>query len=370
MSAAAQTPVTGLLTETADYDTPGSWGRASVGWPEVKGDQAYAMYVFANCVQSVPYGSYVLVSQRGQYGATESVLRVHAQHLAQLQKDYAQAGAPDVATSIARREQYGNLNPTGNRESAPLWTANTNELDPHELDIEQQFEAPAADASHHSKNGATNGLPFGIIDPDYARIFTKARILAWQYGYALVMHGSFTRDLDLLLVPWEDRAFNDAVKPIVNMLAEQCGLTIREGDPTAKPHGRTCWSLHLPGFGEPRWVDLSVMPCSTSIATATETLPTPANAPPLADPVALLTVPPSGTGLVVGLTETAHRLPPGEYSLFADEWQATCSGCGCTDDRACAGGCSWLAVDRVARTGICSNCPAALQAWKNQRPGA
>lgn len=114
-------------------------------------------------------------------------------------------------------------------------------------------------ASRDAKDESA-GLPFGIIDPDYARIFTKARILAWQYGFACVMHGSFTRDLDLLLVPWEDRAGSAVVKPIITMLAESCGLTIRADDPTDKPHGRKCWSLHLPGFGEPRWVDISVMP--------------------------------------------------------------------------------------------------------------
>lgn len=105
------------------------------------------------------------------------------------------------------------------------------------------------------------GLPFGIIDPDYARIFTKARILAWQYGFACVMHGSFTRDLDLLLVPWEDRAFNGAVEPIINMLCQHENLKIKSDGGTAKPHGRRAWTLFLPGFGEPRWVDLSVMPC-------------------------------------------------------------------------------------------------------------
>ena len=47
---------------------------------------------------------------------------------------------------------------------------------------------------------------YGIIDPDYARVYTQARIIAWQYGYACVMHGSFTRDLDLLLVPWTEQA--------------------------------------------------------------------------------------------------------------------------------------------------------------------
>lgn len=49
---------------------------------------------------------------------------------------------------------------------------------------------------------------------------------------------------------------------------------------------------------------------------------------------------------------------------------ATCAGCGCTDRRACAGGCYWIAVDRDAKSGICSNCQPALKAWRNQRPAA
>lgn len=36
---------------------------------------------------------------------------------------------------------------------------------------------------------------------------------------------------------------------------------------------------------------------------------------------------------------------------------AKCIGCGCTDERACEGGCSWIAVDRAAGKGVCSNCP-------------
>lgn len=46
---------------------------------------------------------------------------------------------------------------------------------------------------------------------------------------------------------------------------------------------------------------------------------------------------------------------------------ATCSNCRCTDERACAGGCYWLALDRQIREGICSNCQPALKAWRNQK---
>lgn len=36
--------------------------------------------------------------------------------------------------------------------------------------------------------------------------------------------------------------------------------------------------------------------------------------------------------------------------------EATCVYCGCTDSRACAGGCSWIELHRHTPTGICSNC--------------
>lgn len=104
---------------------------------------------------------------------------------------------------------------------------------------------------------------FGIIDPDYARIFTQARIVAWQYGWACLAHGSFTRDLDLLLVPWQDRALHDEAGWLVTRIADVCGLTV-QGAPSVKPHGRRSWSLLLPGFSEVRWVDLSAYTTLTS----------------------------------------------------------------------------------------------------------
>lgn len=96
---------------------------------------------------------------------------------------------------------------------------------------------------------------FGIIDPDYARIYTQARIIAWQYGYSCCAQGSFTRDLDLLLVPWTEGATKE-IGGIIVRLANVCGLRI-QGAPSEKPHGRQAWTLMLPGFSEVRWVDVS-----------------------------------------------------------------------------------------------------------------
>lgn len=96
---------------------------------------------------------------------------------------------------------------------------------------------------------------FGIIDPDYARIFTQLRILAWSHGYACLAHGSFTRDLDLLLVPWEKHA-HVQIQYLINHMANTVGLRV-QGPPIDKPHGRKAWTLLFPSFGDPRWVDVS-----------------------------------------------------------------------------------------------------------------
>jgi hypothetical protein len=109
--------------------------------------------------------------------------------------------------------------------------------------------------------------PHGLADPDYARIFTQARVIAWQFGFALLGHGSFTRDLDLLMVPWEDRASDDVVSAVINRIARVTGTTVK-GEPKDKPHGRKAYTLFLPDTV--RWVDLSVMSCrakATSVPT-------------------------------------------------------------------------------------------------------
>lgn len=119
-----------------------------------------------------------------------------------------------------------------------------------------------------------------ILDPDYARIFTQARIIAWQYGFAVMAHGSYTRDLDILLVPWEPRAADVVAEQIIRMIADACDLSIhglespldrsKPMDFTLKAHGRKAYTLHLPGAKDRRWVDLSVMPCRAAPLQAVE----------------------------------------------------------------------------------------------------
>ena len=99
---------------------------------------------------------------------------------------------------------------------------------------------------------------YGIVDPDYARIFSMARCLAWSEGYAITIHGSFTRDLDLLAIPWEEHACDP--EHLVRRICDACDLKHNGHAPGEHPHGRRVWTLLLPGFADPRWVDLGFMP--------------------------------------------------------------------------------------------------------------
>lgn len=101
-----------------------------------------------------------------------------------------------------------------------------------------------------------------IYDPDYARAYSIIRCIAWSYGYAACLHGSFTRDLDVVLVPWTDADSRD-VDALIKYLADCTGTTAAH-PPSDKPHGRKAWSLHFKAFGDPRWIDISVMPRLTT----------------------------------------------------------------------------------------------------------
>jgi hypothetical protein len=78
--------------------------------------------------------------------------------------------------------------------------------------------------------------------------------IAKRLGYALALHGSLARDLDIVAVPWTE----DAAPPeaLVKALA---GAFKWEHDkkPTRKPHGRMAWRILMVGGA---YIDLSVMP--------------------------------------------------------------------------------------------------------------
>lgn len=97
-----------------------------------------------------------------------------------------------------------------------------------------------------------------IVDPDYSRFIVQARIMAKQDGYALAVHGTLTRDLDVIAVPWAAtcREPHNLVARIEGLL----GWKRQAEEPTVREHGRLVWSLIRHEVGDPRFVDFSVIP--------------------------------------------------------------------------------------------------------------
>ena len=100
----------------------------------------------------------------------------------------------------------------------------------------------------------------------YASMLAGLRAVARQHGYALTLHGSMQRDLDLVAVPWVEEASDAAT--LVEAVRVWCGGHIvndpnadpndyTRRNPQQNPHGRLGWSIHLGGGP---YIDLSVMP--------------------------------------------------------------------------------------------------------------
>lgn len=108
------------------------------------------------------------------------------------------------------------------------------------------------------------------------RLLAAMRVAARREGWALAVHGSMTRDLDLVAVPWTDTAsyepaFVEAMRAAV--AAELGGVAVvgagddgRTSGFKVKPNGRRSWTLHSTSeqlvedeHGAHPYVDLCVM---------------------------------------------------------------------------------------------------------------
>jgi hypothetical protein len=104
---------------------------------------------------------------------------------------------------------------------------------------------------------------FGSLVCIYAQLLPRIRAAAKGLGYALAIHGSMGRDLDLLAVPWIESA--EAPEALVLAIAEAVhGYVIGDvtargtvDHPTKQPHGRLSWNIC---WGGKPMIDLSVMP--------------------------------------------------------------------------------------------------------------
>ncbi len=101
----------------------------------------------------------------------------------------------------------------------------------------------------------------------YHRMIEPIRTVARGMGYAIAVHGSLARDIDLVAIPWVDKCESapTLAAQILNVLKQEFGYAVwkqvdGDGKPWQlagqKPHGRRTYSIVCAGT----YVDLSIMP--------------------------------------------------------------------------------------------------------------
>jgi hypothetical protein len=119
-------------------------------------------------------------------------------------------------------------------------------------------------------------LPFPDHAPRTVKHFFKLirplRERARELGYALGVHGTLLRDIDLIACPWTEEAVSavELAEQLRQVAEKVIGFAwnmdregaanpayFDQGTPGSKPHGRRCWTFHLGGGP---YIDLSVMP--------------------------------------------------------------------------------------------------------------
>ena len=93
----------------------------------------------------------------------------------------------------------------------------------------------------------------------YMCLYPELATIARQHGYALAVHGSLARDMDLICVPWVEHPS----EPEVVVAQIEATFSIKRiGTPTMMLHGREAWTIGI-AFGE-CFIDLSFMPRQAS----------------------------------------------------------------------------------------------------------
>lgn len=107
----------------------------------------------------------------------------------------------------------------------------------------------------------------------YEVLIAPLRHVAYRCGYAVGVHGSLKRDIDLIAVPWRDTAVDagyliEQIRKATEAIVGEA--RVREVDapqPQKKPCGRLAWSFYLTHEDAGPYIDISVMPKGQSDAT-------------------------------------------------------------------------------------------------------
>lgn len=89
------------------------------------------------------------------------------------------------------------------------------------------------------------------LKPNFAPVYAAAMYpglaaIFQRHGYALAVHGSLARDMDVIAVPWTETV-SEPSAVLSDVTTEYAVRVI--GEPVQKPHGRIAYTLSV-GFGQ------------------------------------------------------------------------------------------------------------------------
>lgn len=102
---------------------------------------------------------------------------------------------------------------------------------------------------------SSNKLPPNLMPAMYSWRIHDIATVARAHGYAIAVHGSMQNDLDLIAVPWTDKAI--PAEALVSALCSELRCSLGGNRGTPMPHGRVAYTLMM---GAAAYMDLSVMP--------------------------------------------------------------------------------------------------------------
>jgi len=95
--------------------------------------------------------------------------------------------------------------------------------------------------------------------PVYCALYPSLAKIAREHGYALAIHGTLGRDMDLICIPWiKDPSEPDVVVDVFTTKFALRKIMDEDGEFTLKEHGRIAYTLSI-AYGE-CFIDLSFMP--------------------------------------------------------------------------------------------------------------
>ncbi|WP_321913558.1 hypothetical protein [Paraburkholderia sp. J11-2] len=129
-----------------------------------------------------------------------------------------------------------------------------------QIDLENRRHCPRCNSQRKGdacwKCGAATIIPSAHWEYPEIPPIDRIRELAKEIGYAIGVHGSQERDLDLIAAPWSEDALKRNYREVMQYIADGLGAKLIEVE--AKPLGRRACTIQMDGWYKP--IDLSVMP--------------------------------------------------------------------------------------------------------------